>query len=85
MFRLRVQRGCRPEPAEVVDNHSMSDWSDEETAPCFIVRDSNGQALAFVYCEDESGRPGSGQAAHPRRSAPDRGQHAKLPDLLHKP
>jgi hypothetical protein len=56
MFRLRVQRGCRPEPAEVVDNHSMSDWSDEETAPCFIVRDSNGQALAFVYCEDESGR-----------------------------
>ena len=28
----------------------------EETAPCFIVRDANGQALAFVYCEDEPGR-----------------------------
>jgi hypothetical protein len=28
----------------------------EETAPCFIVRDHNGQALAFVYCEDEPGR-----------------------------
>ena len=28
-------------------------WSVEETAPCFIVRDANGQALAFVYCEDE--------------------------------
>ena len=27
-------------------------WSIEETAPCFIVRDANGQALAFVYCED---------------------------------
>jgi hypothetical protein len=27
-------------------------WSVEETQPCFIVRDSNGQALAFVYFED---------------------------------
>ena len=31
-------------------------WSVEETAPCFIVRDANGQALAFIYCEDEPGR-----------------------------
>jgi hypothetical protein len=31
-------------------------WTVEETAPCFIVRDNNGQALAFVYCEDEPGR-----------------------------
>jgi hypothetical protein len=28
-------------------------WTVEETAPCFIVRDANKQALAFVYCEDE--------------------------------
>jgi hypothetical protein len=26
-------------------------WSVEDTAPCFIVRDANEQALAFVYCE----------------------------------
>src|SRR5262249_26465789 len=25
-------------------------------APCFIVRDHDGQGLAFVYCEDEPGR-----------------------------
>jgi hypothetical protein len=31
-------------------------WSVEETAPCFIVRDANKQALAFVYYEDEQGR-----------------------------
>jgi hypothetical protein len=31
-------------------------WTVEETAPCFIVRDHNGQALAFAYCEDEPGR-----------------------------
>jgi hypothetical protein len=31
-------------------------WSVEETDPCFIVRDRNGQALAYVYFEDEPGR-----------------------------
>jgi hypothetical protein len=31
-------------------------WTVEETAPCFIVRDHNGQALAFVYCEYKPGR-----------------------------
>jgi hypothetical protein len=31
-------------------------WTVEETQPCFIVRDSNGQALAFVHFENEPGR-----------------------------
>jgi hypothetical protein len=31
-------------------------WTVEETAPCFIVRDHNGQALAYVYCEDKPDR-----------------------------
>jgi hypothetical protein len=29
--------------------------------PCFIVRDANGQALAFVYCEDDPGRRATGK------------------------
>ena len=36
-----------------------SPWTVEETQPCFIVRDANGRPLAFVYCEDEPGRPSS--------------------------
>jgi hypothetical protein len=28
----------------------------EETAAGFIVKDSDGQALSYVYCEDEPGR-----------------------------
>jgi hypothetical protein len=31
-------------------------WSVDETDACFIVRDANGQALAYVYFEDEPGR-----------------------------
>jgi hypothetical protein len=31
-------------------------WRVEETDACFIVRDGSGQALAYVYCEDEPGR-----------------------------
>ena len=31
-------------------------WTAEVTPNCFIVRDANGQALAYVYYEDEPGR-----------------------------
>jgi hypothetical protein len=30
-------------------------WSVDETNACFIVRDANGQALACVYFEEETG------------------------------
>jgi hypothetical protein len=31
-------------------------WTVEELVACFIVRDANGQALGYVYFEDEPGR-----------------------------
>lgn len=31
-------------------------WTAEETEACFIVRNHNGQALAYVYFEEEPGR-----------------------------
>jgi hypothetical protein len=37
-------------------------WTAEETDACFIVRDHNGQALAYFYFEEE---PGRRAAAHP--------------------
>jgi hypothetical protein len=36
-------------------------WTVEDTDACFIVRDHNGQARAYVYCEEE---PGRRSAAH---------------------
>jgi hypothetical protein len=57
-------------------------WSVEETAPCFIVRDANEQALAFGYCEDEPGRRATAKLLtrdEPRRMA---ANIAKLPELV---
>ena len=34
-------------------------WSIEESAACFIVRDGDKQALAYVYYENEAGRRSS--------------------------
>jgi hypothetical protein len=31
-------------------------WSVEERDACFVVRDHDGQQLAYVYFEDEQGR-----------------------------
>ena len=42
-------------------------WSVEETDACFIVRDANGQALAYVYFEEEPERakPGASPPTSP--------------------
>jgi hypothetical protein len=34
-------------------------WSVEELEACFVVKDSGGQKLAYVYYEDEQGRRSS--------------------------
>jgi hypothetical protein len=36
-------------------------WSIEDNEACFIVRDASGQAVAYVYFEEE---PGRRSAAH---------------------
>jgi hypothetical protein len=38
------------------DSRFPPPWSVEEADACFIVKDGNRQALAFVYFEDKPGR-----------------------------
>ena len=59
-------------------------WSIEERQACFIVKDGNGQTLAYVYFEEEPGR----RAAENLMSHDEAGalalNIAKLPELLCK-
>jgi hypothetical protein len=57
-------------------------WTVEETQPCFIVRDHNGQALAFVYCEDEPGRRTTAKMLTRDEARRIAANIAKLPSLL---
>jgi hypothetical protein len=61
-----------------------SAWSAQETDACFIVRDANGQALAYVVFRARARDDDQPPSAHPRarRIA---ANIAKLPELLTAP
>jgi hypothetical protein len=56
-------------------------WTIDEMPACFVVRDREGQALAYVYFEEEAGRQSASKLLSKDDAWPIASNIAKLPHV----
>lgn len=68
----------------MTERQFMPPWSVQELEACFIVIDSAGQKLAFVYFEEEPGRRTAAKLLTKDEAHRIAVDFTKLPELLSK-
>jgi hypothetical protein len=67
---------------DLTASHFTSPWTVQELEACFVVIDSSGQKLAFVYHQDEPSRRAAAKLPSKDQARQIAANIAKLPELL---
>jgi hypothetical protein len=66
----------------MIARHFPPPWTTDDNGACFVVRDHNGQALAYTYYEIEPGRRTAANLLTRDEARRVAANIAKLPELL---